>query len=128
MAYEIFDMTHAYRVRDKAPVPWTNVKNGGKLRPVPGCVLIWHEGGEFRHTGHVAIVTEVHDEWIRVAEQNVDDVIWGENNNYARQLRVEVNPTTGGYFIHEEWGRRGGRIKGWKLLPEDFPSQPIPHP
>ena len=24
-----------------------------------GALLIWQEGGEFKHTGHVAIITEV---------------------------------------------------------------------
>ncbi len=126
MAYEIYDIPFVTRIRDKSQVPWASYPNGSTIRPVPGCVLLWHEGGEFRYTGHVAIVTEVTDNWVRVAEQNVEDALWG-GDNYARELRVTVDENTGSYFIHEEWGKRGGRILGWKLLPEDFESHPIPH-
>jgi glutathionylspermidine amidase/synthetase len=128
MAYEIFDFPHAVRVSDGSKVPWTNIPNGSSTRPVPGSVLIWDEGGEFRHTGHVAIVTAVSDTWVRVAEQNVDDTIWPEGQDYARELAAEVNPSTGGFFVHEVWGRHGGQVLGWKNLPENFVPEPVPHP
>ncbi len=35
--------------------------------------MIWLPGGEFEHTGHVAVVIEVTDTEVRVAEQNFDD-------------------------------------------------------
>ena len=116
MAYEIFDMPHAIRVKDEEKVPWTNIPNGSSERPVPGAVLIWNEGGEFRWTGHVAIVVDVSDEWVRVAEQNMDDTYWPRGQNWARQLAVEYDKAKGTYFIHEV----DGSIKGWKHLPKNF--------
>ena len=124
MAYEIFDMSHAIRVKDEEKVPWTNIPNGSSERPVPGAVLIWNEGGEFRWTGHVAIVVDVSDEWVRVAEQNVDDTYWPRGQNWARQLAVEYDKAKGTYFIHEV----DGSIKGWKNPPNAFVRDPIPLP
>lgn len=128
MAYEIFDLPYATRIRDGSQVPWNNIRNGSSPHPVPGSVLIWEEGGEFRETGHVAIVTEVSDNWVRVAEQNVNDTFWPEGRDYARELQVDYEPLTGNYFIHESLWLHGGKILGWKNLPDDFISEPIPHP
>ena len=125
MAYEIFDLQHAIRIRDSAEIQWTNIENGGKLRPIPGSVMIWEEGGEFRKTGHVAIVTEATDEFVRVAEQNVDDTIWPNGRNYARELKVNYDSKTGSYYVVENWGKLGGKIKGWKILPSTFVAEPI---
>lgn len=127
MAYEIFELQYATRIKDGAQIPWDNIPNGSSPRPVPGSVLIWEEGGEFQKTGHVAIVTEVSDNWVRVAEQNVNDTFWPEGRDYARELVVDYEPKSGNYFIHESLWTRGGKILGWKNLPSDFQSEPIPH-
>lgn len=128
MAYEIFSIPYATRVRNGSKVRWNNISNGSTTRPVPGSVLIWDEGGEFRHTGHVAIITDVSDTYVRIAEQNVDDTYWPEGQDYARELLANFDPVTGSYHIYERYGRRGGTILGWKNLPDDFVSEPIPHP
>jgi glutathionylspermidine amidase/synthetase len=128
MAYEIFHLPFAEKISDGTKIPWNNIPNGSSPRPVPGSVLIWDEGGEFRHTGHVAIVTEVSDNWVRIAEQNVDDTFWPEGRDYARELRVDYDPVNDTYHIHEVWGRHGGVVLGWKSLPTDFVPEPIPHP
>ena len=124
MAYEIFNLPHAIRVKDEENIPWTNIPNGSSERPVPGAVLIWNEGGEFQRTGHVAIVVEVSDEWVRVAEQNVNDTYWPRGQNWARQLAVEYDKAKGTYFIREV----DGSVKGWKHLPKDFVPDPLPLP
>ena len=77
MAYEIYDIPHASRVTNGSAVKWTAHPNGSTSRPVAGSVILWNEGGEFQWTGHVAIATEVSDAYLRVAEQNVEDVSWG---------------------------------------------------
>jgi glutathionylspermidine amidase/synthetase len=128
MAFEIFDLPHAIRIQDGKRIPWQNIRNGFSPRPVPGSVLIWEEGGEFRDTGHVAIVTDVSDHWIRVAEQNVHDTLWPDGRNYARELNVDSDPAIGRYFIHETLWSQGGRILGWKNLPDDIQFESIPHP
>ena len=125
MAYEIYDIPHATRVRDSSAVAWTAYPNGSAVRPVAGSVILWNEGGEFQWTGHVAIVTEVTDTYIRIAEQNVEDVSW-EGQDYARELAVSVD-ASGGYHVKETWGKKGGSIKGWLVVPEGFVPQPIPY-
>jgi glutathionylspermidine amidase/synthetase len=126
MAYEIFPLPHATRVSDNSPVPWNNVRNGSTTRPVPGCILIWNEGAEFKWTGHVAVVTAVSDTYVRIAEQNVHDMSW-EGKDYSRELPAAVDAATGAYHIYERYGK-GGTIAGWKLLPADFKPAPIPLP
>ena len=51
MAYEIFDMPHTIRVKDKEKIPWTNIPNGS----VPG-------GGA--HRSYCNRDVEVSDEWV----------------------------------------------------------------
>lgn len=134
MAYDIFPKTHSTRVRDSAHgtqgglVPWKNVSNGsaGSLvnRPTYGAVIIWKEGGWFKHTGHVGIITEATDEYVRVAEQNTYDRVWPQGADYCRQLPVTVDANNGTYFIHEPHAK-GGDVCGWKNLPVDFVPDPI---
>lgn len=128
MAYQIFDLPKAMCVRESNPIAWKAIPNGQGPRPVLGSVMIWTDKGEFEHTGHVAIVTEVSDTWVRIAEQNVDDEYWPIDRNYARELRAEFNSETGSYFVHETWGKKGGAVRGWMMFPEDYVPEPIPMP
>ena len=125
MAYEIYDIPHAMRIRDNSAVQWTAHPNGSKTRPVAGSVMLWHEGGEFQWTGHVAIVTEVSDTYVRIAEQNVEDCSW-QGKDYARELAVAVD-AKGDYTVRETWGKKGGNIKGWLNVPPGFVAEPIPY-
>jgi glutathionylspermidine amidase/synthetase len=125
MAYEIFDIPHATRVRDGSAVHWNAYPNNSRTRPTAGSVILWNEGGEFEWTGHVAIATEVTDTYLRIAEQNVEDVSW-EGKDYARELVASVD-ADGRYNVRETWGKKGGCIKGWLNLPEGFLQEPIPY-
>ncbi|XPE65436.1 CHAP domain-containing protein [Shigella flexneri] len=42
----------------------------GLRRAVAAALLIWDKGGEFKDTGHVAIITQLHGNKVRIAEQN----------------------------------------------------------
>ena len=44
--------------------------------PVLGDILLYAEGGHFEHTGHVAIVVDATEQYVRIAEQNMDDIMW----------------------------------------------------
>jgi glutathionylspermidine amidase/synthetase len=127
MAHEIFELPSAISVPHGHLIPWTNLLNGSSIRPQKGAVLIWEDHGDFSRTGHVAIVVDVSDDWVRVAEQNVEDTTWS-GRNWARELQVDYDHSKGSYFIHERWGKQGGKILGWKNLPEDFAHEPLPHP
>ena len=124
-AYEIFDLQHAIAVKDASPVLWTNIPNGSVSRPCRGDVLIWAEGGEFELTGHVAIVVDVSDEWVRIAEQNVEDVVWPTGRDWARELSVTVDAVTGGFTVLDTFGA-GGTIRGWMRLDEGYSPKRIP--
>jgi glutathionylspermidine amidase/synthetase len=119
MAYHIFELKSFLRVTDGARLPIIRCENGAntakqpELRPKHGSVLIWREGGFFRHTGHVGIVTEATDSYVRVAEQNVTDATWP--GDYARQLPVSLG-SDGSYTIHETYRR--SQVLGWLNLPD----------
>ncbi len=52
-------------------LPLQAFPNGSPRAPVAGALLIWDKGGEFKDTGHVAIITQLHGNKVRIAEQNV---------------------------------------------------------
>ena len=88
MAHEIFRLRFVREVKTKKTRPLYSFRNGSRRLPEPGSLLIWEPGGEFEHTGHVAVVTEVGPEFIRFAEQNVGHRIWPEGQHFARELRT----------------------------------------
>ncbi len=126
IAYEIFNLTYATRISDNSKVFWNNILNGSITRPVPGCILVWNKEAEFNQIGHVAVVTAVSDFYVRIAEQNLDNVSW-EGRDYSRELPAVLDNTSGAFHVYDHY-RKGGTIKGWKLLPADFKPQPIPIP
>jgi glutathionylspermidine amidase/synthetase len=128
MAYDIFALHHVVRVADSRTLPLHSFANGCRRPPVPGCLLIWEEGGEFEVTGHVAIVTEVLPDRIRFAEQNVEHCKLPEGRSWSRELPVQCTPD-GGY--HVSAGYPDTRIKGWVVQTGDathaekiLPSEP----
>lgn len=115
MAYDIFRLEDVRVVKDKTMLPIHAFANGSKRHPVPGCMLIWDEGGEFRVTGHVAIVTEVFPDKIRVAEQNVEHHSW-DGNNYSRELAATI-AEDGSYWVRCTF--RDAIILGWVMQTDD---------
>jgi len=138
-AYDIFSLSTVSCARDGTTIPWRSVENGacvdsngvGHVRPVAGAILIWDKGGQFEHTGHVAVITETTQTSVRIAEQNVRHVPWPAGQPYARELVLQSssNPTTAeiSYSIIDTCPSLmpGTQIKGWKLHPADFIARPI---
>ena len=116
MAYDIFRLREVRVVADDSRLPLKSFRNGAKRRPEPGCMLIWNEGGEFDITGHVAIVTEVHDDQIRCIEQNVEDKAWGPGQSWSRELPVTIL-ADGGYWIDCSFDN--AEILGWVIQTDD---------
>ncbi|VFS45196.1 Bifunctional glutathionylspermidine synthetase/amidase [Budvicia aquatica] len=75
MAYEIFSLRFLREVVNDNLLPLQAFANGGLQPPVAGALLIWQKGGEFKHTGHVAVITQLLGNKVRIAEQNVIDAI-----------------------------------------------------
>ncbi len=116
MAYDIFRLGSVKRLSDASELPLRSFKNGARRRPEPGCLLIWDAAGEFEITGHVAIVTEVHDDYIRFVEQNVENSKWSEGQEFSRQLKTSVTEE-GGYWIEERL--ENVSILGWVIQTDD---------
>ncbi len=116
MAYDIFRLRHVRRLADGALLPLQSIRNGAKRRPVPGALLIWNEGGEFEVTGHVAVVTEVSDAWVRCIEQNVEDRVWPDGQSWSRQLPARET-ADGGYWVDCIYP--GSEILGWVVQSDD---------
>ena len=116
MAHDIYRLRSVRVVSDGTALPVRAFRNGSMRQPVPGCLLIWDEGGDFAMTGHVAVITEVHDEYVRVAEQNVDQHYWEDGRDYSRQLRLRV-AGRGEHWI--ECNLHGTSVLGWIVQTDD---------
>ncbi|GAC33153.1 glutathionylspermidine synthase family protein [Paraglaciecola polaris] len=129
MAYEIFKLRAIRDVVNSTELPLNAFANGSLRRPEVGCMLIWDEGGEFEHTGHIAIVTEVFDDKIRVAEQNMNFTPWPAGQSYSREIEAKIG-AKGDYWL--KCAYTGSSILGWVIqtpdtrhsvqLPEENPA------
>jgi glutathionylspermidine amidase/synthetase len=112
MAYDIFRLRQVRVIADGSFLPLQSFRNGVKRPPEPGALMIWDEGGEFEVTGHVAVVTEVGETWVRCIEQNVEDTVWPAGQAWSRQL--PMRRTAGGGF-RVSCTYASGIIRGWVI-------------
>ncbi|MGB5630908.1 MAG: bifunctional glutathionylspermidine amidase/synthase [Woeseiaceae bacterium] len=116
MAYDIFRLRHSLVIVDGSQLPLQSFRDGARRRPEAGGLLIWDEGGHFSTTGHVAIITEVGDDYVRIAEQNYSHHRWPAGQSYSRELAMSVS-AAGEYVI--DGGGDGAVILGWVLQTDD---------
>jgi len=116
MAYDIFRLKYVRVLADEQLLPLHAFENGSRRPPEPGCMLIWSEGGEYDLTGHVAIVTEVFADRVRVAEQNVDHHLWPAGCDYSRELPASIGED-GSYWIQCSF--HNASILGWVIQTSD---------
>lgn len=116
MAYEIFNLRSVREISSNKLLPIHAFKNGSTRHPEPGAMLIWDEGGEFEHTGHVAIVSEVLPNCIRIVEQNMDFNPWENGRNYSREIIAKIGEQ-GDFWL--QCSSKDGHILGWMLQTED---------
>ena len=90
MAYEIFKLTSIRDVTNNQELPLCSFKNGSQRHPIEGDLLIWADGGEFEETGHVAIISEVFSDKIRIVEQNMNFEAWPAGQNYSREIKAKI--------------------------------------
>ncbi|MCD9204578.1 bifunctional glutathionylspermidine amidase/glutathionylspermidine synthase, partial [Escherichia coli] len=72
------------------------------------------EGGEFKVTGHVAVITEVLEDKIRIAEQNVIHTRLPRGQQWTRELPLKVSDN--GYFIEDTFDNT--TLLGWMIQTE----------
>jgi len=123
MAYDIFRLHSVTRLADQQLLPLHSFRNGALRPPEPGCMLIWEEGGEFEVTGHVAIVTEVLEQHVRFAEQNIGHRLLPEGRNWSRELAMN-RTDEGGYFISAPFAE--SHVLGWMVQTEDAAHAELP--
>jgi glutathionylspermidine amidase/synthetase len=116
MAYDIFNLRDARDLVNNQTLALNAFKNGAQRRPEPGCLLIWDQGGEFEETGHVAVITEVFDDKIRIAEQNMHFHLWPQGQNYSREISAKVGHK-GDYWLH--CPSNDSTILGWVIQTDD---------
>ncbi len=115
MAYDIFELRTVRDLNTNSRLPFRAFANGSRTHPEVGSLLIWEEGGEFEDTGHVAVVTEVAPDFLRIAEQNVGHQAWPQAQNYARELKARIADDAG-YWV--ECSYADGTILGWMTQTE----------
>ncbi|GAA0852055.1 bifunctional glutathionylspermidine amidase/synthase [Aliiglaciecola litoralis] len=116
MAYEIFKLSRIRDVVNNIELPLYAFENGSQKRPEPGSLLIWDQGGDFEETGHVAIITEVFDDKIRIVEQNMDFVAWPLGQQYSREIAAKTGKS-GDYWLQCSY--KDSTILGWVIQTND---------
>ena len=110
MAYEIFGLTSLRDPESGKSYPLESFRNGSKRPPEVGCMIIWDEGGEFEHTGHVAIVTAVYEDRVAIIEQNNRDEVWPDGQTFSREISMR-RAYDGGAWLRSPM--KEGTILGW---------------
>ncbi|QTF09730.1 bifunctional glutathionylspermidine amidase/synthase [Brenneria izadpanahii] len=123
MAYEIFSLRFLRQVVNDNILPLQAFANGSLRPPVAGSLLIWQKGGEFYETGHVAVITQLVGNKVRIAEQNVTHTLLPPGQQWTRELTLEVND--GHYTIHDTFDDT--TILGW-MIQTDETEHSLPQP
>ena len=123
MAYEIFSLRFLREVVNDNILPLQAFANGARRPPIAGSLLIWQKGGEFKHTGHVAVITQLVGNKVRIAEQNVIHSPLPQGQQWTRELTLEVND--GRYTIKDTFADT--EILGWMIQTDDT-EHSLPQP
>ena len=109
------ELTYVERVTDGKKFPLKHYPNGSHHEPKHDSLLIYPRGKELPF-GHVAIVTEVINNNVRIAEQNFIYHSWSDN--YAREIPVQIE--NGNYLLKDE-----DDIVGWIEIDDNDELQPL---
>lgn len=123
MAWEIFSLRFLRQVVNDNILPLQAFANGSKRAPQAGALLIWQKGGEFHETGHVAVIAQLLDDKVRIAEQNVVHSPLPLGQQWTRELRMTVE--NGTYTLHDTFDDT--EILGWMIQTDDL-EHSIPQP
>lgn len=115
MAYEIFDLRFMRQVVNDDILPLQAYANGGSRPPIAGALLIWQQGGEFEHTGHVAIITRVLADRVQIVEQNVIHHPLPAGQQWTRELALHQRDD--GYHLQDTFNDT--EILGWMVQTSD---------
>jgi hypothetical protein len=117
IAAEIFFVPHMYDPIRHREAPVRPVRNGGAEKPLANTYLIYAPAPD-NFPGHIAVITEVGDDYVLVCDQNRDFRKWSAGN-YA--IRYPLEHTNGRWTIID----KEDPIIGWVDFP-DSPDLPLP--
>lgn len=100
-ACDIWERKFVRRLSDSARVDLCMFTSGVTTRrPAVNDLIIWKRTEE-QPVGHVAVVSEVTDDFVRVAEQNADnDQLWA-GGHWAREFPLSRDAQSGVYTVHD---------------------------
>lgn len=123
MAWEIFSLRFLRQVVNDNILPLQAFANGSKRAPEAGALLIWQKGGEFHETGHVAVITQLIGNKVRIAEQNVIHAPLPAGQQWTRELTLVERD--GYYTLQDTFADTS--ILGWMIQTEETTnSEPQP--
>lgn len=116
-ACNIWDIDHLTSTQNNQKIPLVRIPNGSRVAPQIGALLIYKRR-LFLPFGHVAVITDVdpNNNFVCIAEQNVDEVYWP--GDYARKLELEV--VDGQFFVRDKFALYGWMVyENVPVLDED---------
>lgn len=131
-ACDIWDRKFVKRLSDGGRVKLNMFTSGVTTKPPAVNDLIIWKRTEEQPVGHVAVVSEVTDTFLRVAEQNADnDRLW-PGGHWAREFRLSRDASSGVYTLHDDEDPLFGWVRAdlstvapplpWSLPEEDITS------
>ena len=109
------ELSDIERVTDGKKFSLISHSNGSSVMPKKNSFLIYPRCRDLP-CGHIAIITEVGNNYIRIAEQNYRFHRWA--GNYARQL--EMTFRDGGYYLRDYY-----KIRGWMEIADNECLRPL---
>ncbi|CAF1451902.1 unnamed protein product [Rotaria sordida] len=109
------ELTYVERITDGEKFPLKTYSNGSLHKPNCDTFLIYPRSEDMSH-GHIAIICEVQENFIRVAEENYHFHYW--LNNYARQIPMIYR--NGLYYIEDYYN-----VYGWMEIENNHQLKPL---
>ena len=100
-AVDIWNIPYVYVPNTKKQFGFDSVSNGMSVEPKVGDILVFIQN-EFYPYGHVGIITRLTQDYLYLAEQNIDDTVW--NKPYSRKIKRRVDTVLDPFVL------------GWKTI------------
>lgn len=109
------DLKYVERVTDGRKFSVRIHPNGSSSKPHRDCFLLYPRGENIPF-GHIAVICDVHEDFIRVAEQNYRFHYWPDN--HSRQIRMIKRDN--GYWIEDYYP-----VYGWMEIEQNDQLKPL---
>eukprot|EP00742_Colponemidia_sp_Colp-10_P022729 GILJ01026917.1.p1 GENE.GILJ01026917.1~~GILJ01026917.1.p1 ORF type:complete len:209 (-),score=25.32 GILJ01026917.1:46-630(-) len=110
----VFDMQKVHCMSTSEARPMVAVANGGARKPEKDSFIIW-PATNAAPFGHIGVIVEVTDTYIRVADQNQFFHQW--QGNYSHELRLVYHAKSDTWTIKDYLRGKGWNPLGWMTFP-----------